>query len=122
MAIFGALFSAISLDVACEVHEQYFHSHSTEVRLYDSWTGEIILILNLGLLASACWLMWETYCCETLPSVRQLSRHVSATAGIYFMSLPVIAVFGLVLEPWIRRKYIERTEIFARWIATTMLL
>jgi len=121
-AIFCALFAAIGLSVACEVHEQYFHDKSTEIRLYDSWTGEIILMLNLGLLASACWLGWEAYRFETLPSVRQLARRVSSMAGIYFATLPVLAVLALVLEPWVRRKYIERLELFTRWLATAMLL
>jgi len=122
VAIFGALFAVISLSVACEVHEQYFHDQSSEIRLYDSWAGEIILVLNLGLLTSACWLMWEAYHCETLPAVRQLSRRVSATAGIYFTALPVMALLALVLEPWVRRKYVERLELFTRWLATMLLL
>jgi len=117
-----ALFASIGLSVACEIHEQYFHDQRTTFYLYEDWTGYLICGLNLGLLSLAWFLTYRTYKAEAAEDVKGFYCVVSVACGIYFAALPVIAVVATLLSPWVVRKYIERVELTARFIATVLLV
>mmetsp|Transcript_46422 Transcript_46422/g.92115 ORF Transcript_46422/g.92115 Transcript_46422/m.92115 type:complete len:498 (-) Transcript_46422:40-1533(-) len=121
-ALFGVLLCVVGLAVGCEIYEQYFHDQSTSFFLYENWTGYSMLAMNLGLLASAWWFTWVTLNLETSPTVRRFYYLVSAAAGVYFAALPMVALLASTLSPWVRRKYVERVELSARWLATVLLL
>jgi len=120
-AIVGMLGAVIVLSVGCEIHEQYFHDQSTSFYLYESWTGILILALNLLLLASAWLFTWQTYSKEAALPVRNFYRLVSAACGIHFACLPLMCLLAGSLHPWVRRKYVERSEIGARFAATVLV-
>jgi len=120
--VFGILLCVIGLSVGCEIYEQYFHDQSTSFYLYENWTGYSILAMNLGLLACAWWCTWVTLYLESSRTIRTFYYLVSAAAGAYFAALPLVALLAELLSPWVRRKYVERIELGARFLATVLLL
>jgi len=107
--------------VACEVHAQYFHDWSTAVYLYESWPGMIILLLNLILFAEAWRSMRETYQHETSEEVRVFYIMISSASFLYFLTLPLMCILAAFVRPWVRAKYVSRTEVASRFIATVIL-
>jgi len=116
------LSSVVFMSVGCEIWEQYFHDQSTAFYHYESWPGRLILGLNTCLLVSALAYMWGTYKREPLQEIRTFYALVTAACGIYFTAIPVVCLLAELLDPWVRRKYVERTEISTRFAATAMLL
>merc|ERR1712085_71356 len=58
---------------------------------------------------------------ESVFDVKWFYSVVSAACGIYFASLPVVCLLAELLNPWVRRKYVERYELVARFAATLLL-
>jgi hypothetical protein len=117
-----AFVGIVVVSVGCEIHGQFFHDQSTSLYLYESWPGVVILALNLGLLGAAARLLWETYVREASKEVRAFYRLMALANMLYFAALPTICVLAHVWDPWVRRKFVERTELGARFAATAMLL
>lgn len=122
VAIGFALLGVISVSVGCEVWEQYFHDQSTSFYLHESWPGYVILTLNLFLLAAAWHFMWVSYTRESEAQVRSFYKFSSVACGIYFVSLPAVCLLAELLDPWVRRKYVERVELSTRFVSTAMLV
>jgi hypothetical protein len=118
----AAVLGVIGVSVGCEIWEQYFHDQSTSFYLHESWPGYAILSLNIFLLAASWRFMWESYASETEPQVRSFYTWSSVACGIYFASLPLVCLLAELLEPWVRRKYVERVEISTRFVASAMLV
>jgi len=111
----------IIASAACEIHGQYFHDWRTTLFLYESGPGLFILLLNIVLFVEASRSMYSTYWNEVSPEVREFYRTVSAAITVYYLTLPVICILAGVFNPWVRRKYIARTEIAARFLAMGLL-
>jgi hypothetical protein len=112
----------VAISVGCEIHGKFFHDQSTSLYLYESWPGLLILGLNLCLLCMAGRLLWETYQKEASKEVKAFYRLMALSNALYFATLPVICILASLWDPWVRRKYVERTELGARFAATAMLL
>merc|ERR1719336_3664957 len=78
--------------------------------------------MNLCLFVVAATFMWNTYRQEKCEVVRSFYHVVSAAYAIYVVSLPVICLLAELFAPWVRRKYVERTELSTRFAATALLL
>lgn len=109
------------LTVGCEIHGEYFRDQSTSLHLYQTWSGLLILGLNLCLLAAAWFLIWGAYQKERSEAVRSFYRSVFLASGVYFASLPAICLLAAQEDPWKRRKVIEGVELAARCSATALL-
>jgi len=118
MCVLGGI---IVTSIACEIHADYFHDWSTALYLYESWPGLVILGLNVLLFAEAWRSMRETYRHETSEEVRIFYVVVSAASLLYFLSLPLICLLAAVFDPWVRAKYVGRTEVASRFVATLLL-
>merc|ERR1712232_137895 len=110
----------ILISIACEVHADFFHDWSTELYLYESWPGMLILVLNLLLFGEAWRSMYETYHHETSKEVRIFYIVISSSSLLYFMSLPVMCILALSFDPWVRLKYVNRAEVASRAAATLL--
>eukprot|EP00928_Gymnodinium_smaydae_P018540 TRINITY_DN17058_c0_g2_i1.p1 TRINITY_DN17058_c0_g2~~TRINITY_DN17058_c0_g2_i1.p1 ORF type:complete len:494 (-),score=103.23 TRINITY_DN17058_c0_g2_i1:68-1462(-) len=121
LAIAGVLAGVITVSVGCEIWEQYYHDQSTSFYLHESWPGRLSLALNLCLLTAAWRFTWLTYSRETQPEVKRFYVLASAACGVYFAALPVICLLAELLDPWVRRKYVERVEVSARFVASATL-
>merc|ERR1712242_124987 len=73
-----------ALTVGCEIHGEFFRDESTSLHLYQSWSGLLILVLNLCLLAAAWFLVWNTYQQERSDEARSFYRSVFLASGLYF--------------------------------------
>lgn len=120
--IVAVLIGIIAMTVGCEIHTVYFHDQSTNFFIYESWPGIFIMVLNLSLFLVSWFMMWDTYHKESAEEVRAFYRLIFSACGIFFVSLPVMCLLAQMLDPWVRRKYIERIEIGSRFIATLLLL
>jgi len=118
----SALSMVVGLSVGCEIWEQYFHDQSTAFYHYESWPGRSILALNACLLVASLAFMRGTYRRETNTEVRMFYILVTTACSVYFAAIPVVCLLAELLDPWVRRKYVERTEISARFAATVLLL
>lgn len=118
MAILAGI---VFTSVACEIHAQYFHDWSTAIYLYESWPGMIILLLNVILFAEAWRSMRETYQHETSEEVRVFYIMISSATFLYFLTLPLMCILATFVRPWVRAKYVSRTEVASRFIATVIL-
>lgn len=119
--MFLILGGIILTSVWCEIHAQYFHDWSTTLYLYESIPGMIILGLNVLLFLEAWRSMHETYRLETSTEVRLFYALTSASSFLYFLSLPVMCVLAMELDPWVRAKYVARAEAVSRYIACLLL-
>jgi len=106
---------------ACEIHGQYFHDWRTTLFLYESGPGLLILFLNIVLFVEALRSMYGTYWNEVSAEVREFYKTVSAAITVYYLTLPLICILAGVFSPWVRRKYVARTEMFARFFAMLLL-
>lgn len=105
----------------CEIHGEYFHDWRTTLFLYESAPGMVILLLNLVLFVEATRSMYSTYWNEVSPEVREFYRTVSAAISLYYLTLPIIVILAGVFSPWVRQKYVARTEIISRCGAMLLL-
>jgi len=108
--------------MCCEVYGLHFRDQSTTLYLYQSWPGLAILALNMGLLFTSWFWLWQAHNSETSPDVREIQRYVAIACGIYFASLPIICLLAQLLSPWVRRGIVEGVELLARCLATSVLL
>jgi len=112
----------LALSVGCEIHGEFFRDQSTTLFLYDAWPGHLILALNLSLLGGAWLLTYRTHSKETSAEVRFFYRMVSAASVVFFGTLPLVCLLASLLEPWVRRTYVERVEFAARLLTTALFL
>jgi hypothetical protein len=92
------------------------------IYLYESWSGGIVLTLNLSLLLISSLLMRETYQKERVAEARTFYLLVSAAITVYYISLPVVCTLATLLSPWVRLKYVQRVELSTRFGVTLLLL
>lgn len=122
LVIVAALLGLAGLSMGCEVYGWRVQDSTTDLYLYESWPGVINLYVNLGLLALAWLFTLKNASQEVSHDVRMFYFRVSASAGVYFASLPVVCLLASFLVPWVRQKYTERVELCARLISTALLL
>merc|ERR1712217_670219 len=120
VSIVLVLIGVISISVGCEIWEQYFHDQSTSFYLHESWPGYIILTLNIFLLVVAWYFLSRNYKREAESEVRSFYAFISVACSIYLASLPVICLLAELLQPWSRRKIVERVELSTRFVVTIM--
>jgi hypothetical protein len=120
--IAAAFVGIVVLSVGCEIHGQYFHDQSTSLYLYESWPGLLILLLNLCLFGMALRLLRETYKKEASGEFRSFYRLMAMVNTFYFATLPAICTLAFLLDPWVRRKFVDRAELGTRLAAIVMLL
>lgn len=113
--------SMIILSAACEIHGQYSHDWRTTLYLYESGPGILILLLNVVLFIEASRSMWHTYSNEASQEVREFYRTIAGAIGVYYLTLPLICLLAGAFSPWVRRKYVMRAEILARFLAMALL-
>ncbi|CAE8610916.1 unnamed protein product [Polarella glacialis] len=111
----------IIISIACEIHAAYSRDWSTAIYLYESWPGTIILLLNVVLFMEAWRSMRETYRLETSYEVRIFYVSISAASLLYFLTLPITCALASKFNPWVREKYVDRTEVISRFVATAVL-
>eukprot|EP00435_Cladocopium_sp_Y103_P009180 s1849_g2.t1 len=46
---------------------------------------------------------------------------VMGVSILYFLSLPLVCILASMLSPWVRAKYVDRTEVLCRFTATLLL-
>lgn len=119
--ILAGLCGVVFLSVGCEIWEQYFHDQSTAFYHYESWPGRSILAMNACLMAASLAYMRGTYRREEYGEVRTFYVLVTVACGIYFVAIPVVCLLAELLDPWVRRKIVERVEISTRFAATALL-
>lgn len=107
--------------MACEIHAEFYRDWSTEIYLYESWPGLVILFLNVVLFTEAWRSMRETYRHETSQEVRVFYVVISSASLLYFLTLPVMCILAASFNPWSRAKWVARVEVFSRLVATLLL-
>lgn len=112
---------AVVLSIACEIHVDYFRDWSTTLYLYETWPGLVILLLNVLFFCEAWRSMRNTYCHETSEEVRIFYVMIALASVFYFLTLPLVGILAVTLEPWVRAKYVARAEVMARF-STTLIL
>merc|ERR1712137_828409 len=122
LVIVSALFCFAGMTMACELYGWYVQDSTSDLYLYESWPGIASLIINLSLLAAAWLFTLKSVSRETSQVVRMFYLRVSASAGIYFATLPVVCLLACLWVPWVRQKYTERVELCARLVSTALLL
>merc|ERR1712151_1416917 len=53
--------------------------------------------------------------------VRVFYAMISAASLVYFTSLPLLCLLSAAFQPWVRLKYVNRTEVASRFVATLLL-
>jgi len=122
LVIVSALFCFAGITMGCELYGWYAQDSTTDLYLYESWPGIASLMINSSLLAAAWLFTLKSVSRETSQVVRMFYLRVSASAGIYFATLPVVCLLGSLCVPWVRQKYTERAELCARLVSTALLL
>lgn len=113
--------SIIIASAACEIHGQYFHDWRTTLYLYESGPGLFILLVNIILFVEASRSMYSTYWNEVSPEIREFYKTVGAAMTMYYLMLPVICLAAGLYSPWVRRKYVARTELVCRFTCMALL-
>eukprot|EP00927_Polykrikos_kofoidii_P012557 TRINITY_DN15422_c0_g1_i1.p1 TRINITY_DN15422_c0_g1~~TRINITY_DN15422_c0_g1_i1.p1 ORF type:complete len:482 (-),score=82.32 TRINITY_DN15422_c0_g1_i1:184-1629(-) len=121
-SIMVLLLCSNALTIGAEVHERYFRDESTQFYMYEDWTGNLILCVNLTLLLGAWVSTSQAIGNETMREVRVFYIMSAAGCTVYFGTLPVIHVVASYLDPWVVRKYIQRAELVSRLLASLVLL
>jgi len=106
---------------ACEIHADWARDWSPSLYQYESWSGTLVLVLNMLLFMEASRSMYATYRKESAEELRTFYQVVTGAASVYFLSLPVLCTFASLLAPWVRFKYVDRIEVLSRFAATVLL-
>lgn len=115
------LAGVVILSFTCEIHADYYHDWSATLYLYESGPGFLILLMNVILYLEAWRSMRETYRHEMSSEVRAFHIMISLASFMYFLTLPLMTLLALTLDPWVRAKYVGRAEVISRLIATVLL-
>jgi len=116
------LLGTVVMSVGCELYGRSYLDWSTTLYFYSSWPGTIVLLLNIGLFVDVCtstlWLYRQP---ETSAAILRFYGLTSAVALLFFATLPVTCALAHIFAPWHRKKFIARTEIGMRFVATALL-
>merc|ERR1740121_2234800 len=114
----------IALAVGSEIYEQYY-AHldwSTTVYFYSSKPGAVVLLLNILLFIDVVRSTRQLFQKgDMTPQLRQFYLRTAICAGMYFLALPILVGVALNLNPWLRRKWVERIEILSRFFVCGLL-
>lgn len=119
--IVAAVLLMILVSILCELHEVLFHDWSAQIYMYENWSGITVLFLNCALFIEAWRSMRDTYLVEESEEVRRFYVWVMGVSILYFLSLPLVCILASMLSPWVRAKYVDRTEVLCRFSTTLFL-
>jgi len=114
----------VGIAVWSEIYEQYYSEMdwSTVVYFYSSKQGALILLLNIVLfidiVRSTRDLLSQS---DLTPQLRTFYLRTACCAGLYFLALPLLVIVAYHFHPWVRRKFVERIEIFSRFLVCGLL-
>jgi len=92
---------------------------------YDSYPGLIVILLRIGLTGWFLWCLRSTISFEALPDKRKFYTIFGFCFTVWFLLIPAIVGFALLLEPWYRFRTVRGMTLCAdvlAYIAFTVLL
>lgn len=116
----------LAVSIGAEVYSRYFQhsSRSNTLYLYASWPGFIVATLNCLLLADILRSSWDLFKrpdIQNSPVVKAFFTRTTIAAVLYFMTLPLMIIMANAMEPWNRRKYVDRAEVISRFVICAIL-
>eukprot|EP00811_Abedinium_folium_P012203 NODE_21310_length_760_cov_1.815166.p1 GENE.NODE_21310_length_760_cov_1.815166~~NODE_21310_length_760_cov_1.815166.p1 ORF type:complete len:210 (-),score=63.20 NODE_21310_length_760_cov_1.815166:129-758(-) len=117
----AALGTVLVTAAAAEIHGQFFRDFSTTLYLYESWSGSLILFLNVSIFGEALRSMAKSFSGETQLEARAFYRNMACVVCLYFVTLPLTCFLAALFSPWVRSKYVARVEVASRLLTTVLL-
>lgn len=114
----------VLVSVGCEIQSSYLGDldYSTTLHFYSSWPGFVVLTLNTLLFLDVCRSSQKMLKQNNeSQNVRNFFVRTTAAAMLYFAVLPVMTILAHAFAPWVRKKFVDRAEVFSRLLVCSLL-
>eukprot|EP00928_Gymnodinium_smaydae_P038569 TRINITY_DN26581_c0_g1_i1.p1 TRINITY_DN26581_c0_g1~~TRINITY_DN26581_c0_g1_i1.p1 ORF type:complete len:447 (+),score=78.97 TRINITY_DN26581_c0_g1_i1:37-1377(+) len=114
----------IALGVAgalCELRGEFAVDKSTKLFAQTSLAGLLVIILK-GLLFA--WVYYRMRCSlneEWQTRQRNFYKAFSVSFAFWSLTVPLIAILAMLLDPWVRYKVVTGADFAARWLGLVLL-